>query len=438
VTRTVKQWLSVLVYLLTALSPLIVLFVAPRPEGRQVWREMSVALAFVGLSLMGLQFVPTARLPVLANLFPLDAIYYFHHWSSVAALFLVLAHPIILIAFNPYTLRLLNLATAPGRARAGVVGLVAAVLLVLLSVYRKEIKVKYEAWRLSHIVFSLLAAGFGLYHILAVNHYMAMPALRILWIGLAVMWALATGYVRVVKRLILLKRPYEVKEVIEERGDSWTLVLTPVGHEGLTFDAGQAAWLTLGDSPFVIEEHPFSFSSSAEQTETLEFTVRELGDFTYTVGSIAAGTRAYVDGPYGTIGLSCLGDCGCVLIAGGVGSAPLMSIMRTLADRHDERPVLLFYGSRTWDEVIFREELDALENRLNLRVVHVLERPPDGWSGEVGYITAEVLERHLPDDRSRLQYLICGPPSMIRLVERSLRHLGAPRKRIHTELYEMA
>jgi len=437
-TRTTKQWLSVIVYLLIVLSPVIVLLVAPGPEHRQVWREISVALAFVGLSLMGLQFVPTARLPVLANLFPLDAIYRFHHWSSVAALVLVLSHPIILIGFNPFILRLLNLATAPGRARAGVIALLAAVLLAVLSIYRKEIKLKYEIWRASHIAFTLVAAGFALYHIVGVGHYMGMPAERALWTVMAAMWVVLTLWVRVLKPLQLLKRPYEVKEVRGERADSWSLVLEPVGHAGLTFKAGQAAWLNLGGSPFGIGEHPFSFSSSAEHPERLEFTVRELGDFTSAIGDTPVGTKAYVDGPYGTFGLHCRDGDGCVFVAGGVGSAPIMSILRTMADRGDERPLILVYGSRTWDDVIYREELQPLEQKLNLHVVHVLEEPPSGWSGEVGYITADVLGRHLPDDRRSLAYLICGPLLMIRLVEKALRSLGVPRSRIDSEKYEMA
>src|SRR5262249_21195246 len=59
---------------------------------------------------------------------------------------------------------------------------------------------------------------------------------------------------------------------------------------------------------------------------------------------------------------------------------PMMSMIRTLADRGDKRPVILLYGSKGWDSVTFREELDALEHRLNLTVVHVLVKPPASWT----------------------------------------------------------
>ena len=64
-----------------------------------------------------------------------------------------------------------------------------------------------------------------------------------------------------------------------------------------------------------------------------------------------------------------------VLIAGGVGITPMMSMIRTLADRGDKRPVILLYGSKDWESITFREELETLKARLNLTVVHVLADP---------------------------------------------------------------
>lgn len=58
--------------------------------------------------------------------------------------------------------------------------------------------------------------------------------------------------------------------------------------------------------------------------------------------------------------------------------------------------------------MIFREELEGLEERLNLRIVHVLKDPPDGWEGERGYVTAGVLDRHLSEGHEEREYFICG------------------------------
>ena len=112
-------------------------------------------------------------------------------------------------------------------------------------------------------------------------------------------------------------------------------------------------------------------------------------------------------------------------------------MLRTMADRRDVRPAILFYGNSDWDGVAFREELERLEDRLSLEVVHVLERPPADWSGETGYVTAEVLARHLPPGYRRFQFFICGPEPMMDAAESALLQLRVPPERVHTERFEM-
>jgi predicted ferric reductase len=113
-------------------------------------------------------------------------------------------------------------------------------------------------------------------------------------------------------------------------------------------------------------------------------------------------------------------------------------MLRTLADRRDDRPLLFFYGNRAWGDVIYREQIEALKTRLDLRVLHILEKPPEDWNGETGFITREMLDRHLPEDRRDRQYFISGPLPMIDAVERSLRELGIPANRVESEKYDLA
>jgi predicted ferric reductase len=420
------------------LAPLLIMLMGPRPAGREFWREFAVALGFVGLSLMGLQFIPTARLPFLCCVFPMDTIYFLHHATSLVSLGFVLAHPLILILNNPYVVQFLNPATSPWRVLSGVIAATAAFLLVGSSVLRKNLRMIYEPWRMTHGILSLVTLGLALIHIFKVNYYTAMPLQRLLWIVLPILWLALIGYARVLKPVLMLKKPYELKEVRQERCDSWTLALAPVGHSGLNFLPGQFAWLSIQKSPFDIRQHPFSFSSSAERKGWLEFTIKQLGDFTRTVKDVPQGARLYVDGPYGTFGPDFHDAPGCVFVAGGVGVTPIMSILRTLADRGDKRPLIFFYGNPTWDDVIYREEIEALEKRLNLQVVHVLEHPFEGWQGEKGFINTDILKRHLPEDKAQWQYFMCGPLPMIRNVEPALQRAGVPASRVHSERYEMA
>jgi predicted ferric reductase len=239
-------------------------------------------------------------------------------------------------------------------------------------------------------------------------------------------------------RLVKPRRaePWRLARVTPERGDTTTLTLEPPAGAGFRFQPGQFGWFAIGRSRFALTKHPFSFSSSAER-EDVELAVKALGDFTAGVRDLAPGTTVYVDGPHGVFSIDQDEGPGFGLIAGGVGIAGLISMLRTLADRRDVRPVLLFYANGEWDGVAFREELETLRDRLDLTVVHILERPPDGWTGETGYVTAEVLARHLPPGHRRFQFFICGPDPMMDAAEAALVALRVPPERVHTERFDM-
>jgi ferredoxin-NADP reductase len=75
---------------------------------------------------------------------------------------------------------------------------------------------------------------------------------------------------------------------------------------------------------------------------------------------------------------------------------------------------------------------------MNLNVVHVLQRPPGNWTGETGYVTPELLVRHLPRGYRRFQFFICGPVPMMDAAETAPVELGVPAERVHTERFDMA
>ncbi len=437
--RSLKATLWLIVYFIIVLAPLILMFIVPRPEGRSFWREVSVALGYAGLSLMGLQFIPTARIPALAHTFSLDTLYTFHHNLSLASFGLVLAHPLILFINNPNVLQFLNVVDAPLPFQAGTFSFLALILLIASSVRRKHLDIEYEQWRLAHDIFAVGVVALAFLHIFGVNYYTAMPAQRILWIVLGLVWLGMLLYIRLIKPLMIRQRPYEVAEVIKERGETWTLRLKPVGHEGFNFNPGQVAWLSIYSSPFSIKEHPFSISSSAEEDDYYSFTIKELGDFTNDIGEVPVGETVYVDGPYGRFSIDDHEAPGYVFLAGGIGVAPFISTLRTMADRGDQDPVYLFYGNYNEEYITFYEELASLEEKLNLKVIHALEQPPEGWEGESGFINAAMLDRYLPKDRRQeYDYFICGPLPMIDAVTSAVRKIDIPVQKIHAEKYEMA
>ena len=314
-----------------------------------------------------------------------------------------------------------------------------AVLLVTgLSLLRTRLRLSYEAWQLTHGLLAVAVVGLSLAHAIGVGFYTGRLGQRTLWVALSAALVALLGWVRIVKPVARLRRrPWRVEEVRAERGRAWTVVLAPEGHEGLRFESGQFAWLTLGRSPLALTNHPFSFSSSAEQLGQLSFTIKARGDFTASVGAVVPGTRAYIDGPYGLFTIEHHDGPAFLFVAGGVGITPLISMMRTLADRGDTRPVVLVYGNRDWDGVMFREDLEALRDRMSLRVVHVLEQPPAGWSGERGLITGEILRRHLPAPVEQVRCFVCGPHPMMDAIEREFVSLGVPDVHVITERFDM-
>jgi ferredoxin-NADP reductase len=126
-----------------------------------------------------------------------------------------------------------------------------------------------------------------------------------------------------------------------------------------------------------------------------------------------------------------------VFVAGGIGIAPIRSMLLTMRDREDARDAILFYAAHDASRLVFAGELDALAAVLRLRVVYVFEAPPPGWSGERGHITRELLRRHLPAQFRRYHYYVCGPVGMMDAVEASLTSLGVPSAAVETERFHM-
>jgi len=437
--KKTKRLLALAVYILLIFLPVIVFFLFPMPEGRQWWRDLSVLLGFLGLSIAGLQFIPTARIKFLGDVFDLDRIYKSHHVLSVLSVLLVFLHPVLLVINNPYTLLLLNPFTAPWRTQAGIIGLLGLILIAISSVLRKELRLGYNAWHGIHDLLAVAIAVFALIHLVKVNYYMSAPAMQAAWIAEAVIWGGLSLYVRVFKPLYIKRHPFIVAEVIEELPDVWTLVLHPDGHEGLDFNAGQVAWFNINSSPFSLHRNPFSISGSAHRKDELRFAIKNLGDFTASIGELKGGETVFVDGPYGSFSLNHpSAKKGLALLAGGIGIAPIMSILHTLADTKDEREVFLFYGNYDEVNIAYYDEIETLKDRLNITVKHVLEVPSKKIDSEQGFITLQLLKDTLPAQLADFHFFICGPLAMIDVMEKYLRALDIPHDHITSEKYEMA
>jgi predicted ferric reductase len=439
-----KRWFQasfwVFVYLVLTLAPVLLLLFTERPAGREFWRDFSVALGFCGIAMMALQFVLTARFKTLKSPYGSDIVYFFHKRISLITFALILAHPILLFVFSPDLLRLLNPfdPQTPWRARFAVAAVLGLFGLIGLSIWRKKLRLEYTRWRIWHGILAVLAVVLAAAHMYGVGYYINTPAKQILWFLYIFVWVWLLLWVRVIKPFMLLRKPFEVVSVSPERGNAWSVTLRPKGHDGFKFQPGQFAWITAWASPFADAEHPFSISSSSEKAPELVFTIKRLGDFTARIKELQPGQVVYVDGPYGSFSMDRHAHAkGVVFLAGGVGITPMMSMLRSMADRGDKRPALLIYANNDLENVTFREEIEELKSRLNLKVVHVLRHPPAGWQGESGYVTKATLQRHLPSERTRNTYemFICGPQPMMDAMEKALAELGVYVGDFHSEQF---
>ena len=438
-TAPTRPWFWLAVYLVLVSTPLVVLILAPVPAKGGFWWEAGIALGFAGLIMMSLQFALTGRLRFATAPFGIDVIYYFHRFLAYALLLIVLAHPVFLLLDNPGLLDDLHPDRISWPIFSGVASLGLLLLLVISSAFRKTIRLPYNRWLRIHLLLALAAVASGFAHMWAIGYYSATPSLQWLWGLIALSVLAATVHVRLVRPWLMTRKPWKIRELTPAQGESWTVDLAPEDHAGLDFQPGQFAWITVDASPFAMREHPFSLSSAPRADGSVEFTIKELGDFTNRIGQFPVGTTVYVDGPYGVFSMDRHPQApGYVFIAGGIGVAPVLGMIRALAERGDQRPHLLFGAHSQWDRVPRRDELSALASRLNLTSVPVLEDPPPGWTGEQGWMTREMLERHLPENYREMQYFICGPQAMTKAVEGFLHELGVPMRRIHTELFDMA
>jgi len=401
--------------------------------------NFAVACGYVGLSIVALEFSLVARLRHVAGAFGQDALEQFHRQMAYVAIVFLLAHPILLLVCG-YPLGLLNPFSSGSiwAWRWGAIALFGLVVLMALSMGHKLFRMSYEWWHVTHRLLAPAVLIAALLHIFMVNGFTGRLPMRSLWIVYLAGFLGITIYHRVYTPIRMWRRPWVVVRNSPELGGARTLVLEPVGHAGLSYEPGQFAWLNVGKTPFCGEEHPISFSTSAENPArgAIAFTIKALGDWSSTlVPKIQPGTRVWVDGPYGVFSPDREQGPGYVLLGGGIGITPLYSMCLTMADRGDVRPVFLFYGGRSLDDLTFHNEINQLTKRMNLKCIYVLERASADWPGETGFIDADLLRRYLPEQYKRYQYFICGPLAMMDAMERALPAMGIARENIHTERF---
>ncbi len=424
----------VLLYLVLACALLIIARVGNDHESRGFWIETGVALGLIGLAMMGLQALFSGRFKFIAPSYGMDNILQFHKEIGIVATLFVLGHPIMLIASDLTYLEFFDPRVNLMRAIALIFVSIAIPAITITSLWRPTFGLSYERWRLLHGFLGVSIVFVGIVHSIQVSHFFDP-----LWKKIAVILLMGAcmylvAHTRIVRPHHSKKRPYRVHKVDPERGEAFTIQLVPEKGDSFGFIPGQFIWMTLGPTPFSLQQHPFSISSGARD-EKISITAKGLGDFTSTWGSIDPGTKCFIEGPFGSF--TPIPGADLFLIMGGIGITPAMSMLRTMRDEGDRRKATLIYANSDPEGITFREEIDALSNEIDLTVVHVLDEMPQGWPGTKGRVDHKMIGKHLPGNKTSATYYICGPGGLMDAAEEALRVHGVPWEYIYSERFEI-
>jgi len=236
------------------------------------------------------------------------------------------------------------------------------------------------------------------------------------------------------------KGKLQIVRIFEETANVKTFRLGDPNGSPVPFKYLPGQFLTLTVTPEAkAVRRSYTIASSPTQRDYVEITVKreEKGLVSrYLHDGLSEGDFVEIAAPSGKFTFTGGEDPRIVLIAGGVGITPMMSVMRYLTDRGWTGDIYLFYGCRTSEDLIFREEIEYRKRRHpNLRVVLAVSREQNLHGDAVhGRISAELIASHVPNLKSAKVH-ICGPDAMMSSMKQALLGLGLDSEQVKTETF---
>lgn len=231
--------------------------------------------------------------------------------------------------------------------------------------------------------------------------------------------------------------PYlmRIAAITQETSDTKTFRLAfadPADHEGFTFEPGQFGLFSV----FGHGEATFGLANSPTRNGYIECSVKRVGRVTGALHQMNVGDTVGFRGPYGRgFPVEELRGRDLLFAGGGIGMAPLRSLLWTCLDRRDEfGAITVVYGARSVADLVYKPELREWAARDDMRTILTVDPggEDESWTGEVGFVPA-VLERAEPSPENT-EVITCGPPIMIRFVIETLSRLGFAPEQIITTL----
>ncbi len=185
---------------------------------------------------------------------------------------------------------------------------------------------------------------------------------------------------------------------------------------------------------FGVGEAAISISSDPSNTSRLVHTIRHVGSVTFAINRLEVGQCVGLRGPFGSSWpvQECRGR-DILLVAGGIGIAPLRpAIYELLKNRDHYGRLILLYGIRSPQDMIYKEEVQEWAERRDIQVLITVDYPDEAWTGPVGVVTQ--LLRRVRVDASRTSVFVCGPRVMNRAAAHSFRSHYVPEDQIFISL----
>ncbi len=392
-------------------------------------------MGLVAGCLLLVQVVLAARLKCLDRIFGLDRLFAYHRLSGMVIAALMIIHPITIFVADDRLFIPLQWRYWP--EFVGLFLLVLIVIMVVSSRWRVALRLAFERWWPIHRIAAIVAViALGL-HVLSVNDTFEQRLPRFLAIAALVLCGLIFLWIR--SRLLRSRRkPLRVAAIEPAGADALRLQLASDNRQLPDYLPGQFGFITFRSDQISNEEHPFTIASSPTDTNALDFIVRTTGDWTDQLKHVQPQDRVYIDGPYGLFSHLRLAEPQeLIMIAGGIGITPMLSMLRYLADHKDPRAITLLWSNQTAKHIVLPDAFANVTAQLNgLRIVHVMTRATE-YNGEKGRLDRPKLKKLLANSRRSAAVFVCGPDQMMKAVHTSLVSLGFQRQLIFMEHFSL-
>lgn len=444
----IKGLLTIL-YWLSPLVPIAVTLAAYPARYASAMDALPMLLGATAFTWLMAQLVLSARIRFIERHFGLDSLMRLHAITPILIIVLALIHKFLMERLFGESLKtqlgtaglifLITVSTLAVVFLGGMAGRFIAPIVQLRKALAVNKAFRYRCQRLLHML-SPLGALILFIHVLLSSSARFNMGVRLVY---TLYFAIASGtwiWHKLFRPWQQRRHPFTVREVRQESAGIWTLRLTAPDINRFRHAEGQFGFIKFLTGSMSREPHPFSFSSMQDDHGTLTMTIKELGDFTRTIGQAKPGDMAAIDGPYGRFTPSLHKHEQLVLLAGGIGITPMLSILNHMQITKPTTPVLLIWGINTSSEIIRPDFLKELQQDMpGFHFIPVVFRQP-GFDGETGLIDREKIERLTQTygfDSTKTGYYLCGPTPMTQSVRKTLRLMAIPRSHIHDEQFSL-